>query len=137
MFFDRVHLVRKTYNTICQRKGSHQNAGPRSILGTQIAPAVSPVVLAKRGGRGGGRRCVARSALAPSSVARELGEPTGAPPGTIDRRVSSASTSSPRRRRTAAWQLPGQSKLRRRRSMGSRVAAGPASGAIERLRGLD
>ena len=118
-----------------QRK--HRNAGPRPIIGTQIAPATSPVVLAKRGGQGGDRRCAAQSALASPSVARALGEPTGTPLAAIDRRVSSGGTSSPRRRARPRGSRLEQSKFRRRRSMGSRVAAGPASASIGRLRDVD
>ena len=107
-----------------------ENVDPRApgrCSAPRRGPIESPFVLAKWGGRRGGRRCVAHVAHAPACAARDVGEPTDTPPGTSDRRVSSGGTSSSRRRRTAAWQLPEQSKMRRRRSSGSRVAVGPAS----------
>ena len=111
----------------------HLPAARTSIRGRQVVsrhpawPIESPLILAKWGGRRGGRRCVAHVAHAPASTARDVGEPTDTALGTSDRRVSSGGTPSSIRRRTAAWQLLGQSQKRRRDSWGIRPSAGPPS----------
>ena len=81
-----------------------ENVDPRApgrSSAPRRGPIESPFVLAKWGGRRGGRRCVAHVAHAPASTARDVGEPTDTALGPSARRVSSGGTSSPRRRSTS------------------------------------